>query len=172
MERNTNIQRELSQIFSPYYRLCRICASSCCVSDYPPECLYVSHYDSIDALLRGVRLQPITHRPRFSFRYATQRVWPRSNAPKASPDPGKGQNVRPCPALRDHGCGLPWGERTAFCILFLCKNFAAHMTWRDYWQYVGVSAKYLAHLSLSLQKIAAHVKNYRTAPALPQKNII
>jgi hypothetical protein len=145
-EKNRLIQEEFHRILFPLYHACRKCKDHCCKRSvpqnwYPPFC-------AVDYLLWGnlAIKNEIVHFSRINVWEVLKRGLPKTGSAK------------PCPAITDEGCLIPWGERPVYCIIWLCQDFFKLMTWGEYWNHIWLSSKYLFLISRSQYKIISEWK--------------
>jgi hypothetical protein len=110
----------------------------------------------VDFLLCGGTLGGEIHLARWNLRHILKWV---AKLVKAAYEPqSEAPMGMPCPELKETGCRLPWGERSAVCVIHLCKNFARLMSWREYGRYLWLTTKYEFHLTLSLLELLSECK--------------
>jgi hypothetical protein len=150
--RNLELQEELRQVFAPFYHFCGPECSCCMLGKIP--------YNTMDSVLYGVspdlvaRAFPISLSEMlistfWDYARVMQRYFKYSVL-------GQGEGQIPeqkviCPALTEIGCGLPWGQRPIFCVIYACGRFIRAMDRRAHWRFVWVICKYYLHITLSLK---------------------
>jgi hypothetical protein len=154
LRHNQVLQSELRRFYTPYHRFCQECGSQCCREPAIPfSRLDALLYEGLEVVPRGgagggqgkSRLSWNCFRTDYLHLKLRQFSWS-----KAVPAAGEQAAGLCCPALTAGGCGLAWGSRPAICVFCACPRFLEAMAWRDFGRYLGVTTKYLGHLTWCL----------------------
>jgi hypothetical protein len=154
---NRDVQEEFHLVFAPYHRFCSQCLRNCCLGYYPPEIAYRSNFFPVDALIYGGTPEQLTRLYEWDWGNLFRTTIDVLRGKKAfQTEPWKeDNNIKPCPDLGENGCKLSWGNRSVYCILFLCDGILNQMTPRDYHRYLKVSFLYLWRITKFINKLTA-----------------